>query len=285
MTASEQPIAEQPIPGQLIPLTRRALRDRAGAPARPIATRAGAMSARAGAEGIGRMLRRRLFSAAALLAVLALAVGTSVPASAFVSGTDATSASGYTALIDGQTIVVDDGVQDAPAERAEFSSESAVEVQAAQSAASTSGSTFTPTTGSVRWPFPYATTLSDGFGYRVSPCSGCSTFHKGLDFTPGEGVPTYSIAAGVVESVIVSNSGLGNEVIIDHVIDGQHITSVYGHLESNSSPLKAGDTVTVGQLVGKVGSTGTVTGPNMHLEIHIEGVAVDPYAWLTENAR
>ena len=119
---------------------------------------------------------------------------------------------------------------------------------------------------------------------RKAPCKGCSTFHKGTDFTPGAGVPTYAIADGVVESSVVSGAGLGNEVIINHTINGQQVQSVYGHLQMNSSPLRAGDTVKVGDLVGKVGATGTTTGANMHLEIHVNGVAVNAYTWLAANA-
>lgn len=264
-----------------LPLTRRELRDRESARTRRSAPVPAVPAYSDASRGL-RGLRHRFFSAAALLCAGALVVGTSIPAAAFFTDVSTAGAPGS---LDGQSLAVSsaaEGIQDAA--RPKFTSESAAEVQA-RSFASSGGGSFTPTTGSVRWPFPFSTSITDGFGPRAAPCAGCSTFHLGTDFTPGEGVPTYSIAAGTVQSVIVSNAGLGNEVIIDHVIDGTHVTSVYGHLEMNSSPLKAGDTVKVGQMIGKVGSTGTVTGANMHLEIHVDGVPVDPFAWLTKNAR
>ncbi|MDM4762431.1 M23 family metallopeptidase [Galbitalea sp. SE-J8] len=297
-------VTERDVPDASPALTRRALRERREPPSRRRTVRAERAAARAeGAGGRGtraadrpvaaytdaarrpfaRAVHDRLLSAGALLFAGALALGTSLPAAAFI--TPGLDPGGFTVIVDGQSVAVSADVGAALAARAKYSSASAAEVQAREWATTSGGHTFTPTTGSVRWPFPFSTSISDGFGPRKAPCAGCSTFHKGIDFTPGEGVPTYAIAAGTVQSVIVSNAGLGNEVVIDHVIDGRSITSVYGHLEMNSSPLKAGDTVKVGQMVGKVGSTGTVTGANMHLEVHVEGVAVDPYAWLTKNAR
>jgi murein DD-endopeptidase MepM/ murein hydrolase activator NlpD len=144
---------------------------------------------------------------------------------------------------------------------------------------------WTPTTGSVRWPFPYSVGISSWFGPRKSPLPGVSSFHKGIDFTPGEGAPTFAIADGTVSMASLSPYGLGNEVIIEHEIDGQHITSVYGHLEMNSIVVKVGQKVKAGDMVGKTGSTGTVTGANMHLEVHVNDVPVDPYTWLKKNAR
>ena len=228
-----------------------------------------------------RTIAKKLFSGAALLFSGLLIVGMSVPASAFLSPDDA--ADTLTASVSGQSLDVSTEVVDASADRATFKVSSYAEVIAKKYG--TRSYSYSPTAGPIRWPFPYSTSITDGFGERVAPCRGCSTFHKGIDFTPGENVPTYAIAAGVVESSVTSNGGLGNEVIINHVIKGQAIQSVYGHLAMKSSPLKAGDTVKPGDLVGLVGRTGTTTGANMHLEIHVNGVAVDPFAWLTTNAR
>lgn len=246
------------------PLPRRQLREAASRPRRPARTRI--------------PLGQKLFSAAALFFAGALLVGTSLPANALF--TDAT-ASGVLTELDGQAMKVSaDALADSSAGRSDFSVTSYAEVLNANCSGS-----YTPTTGSIRWPYPYASPITDGFGHRTSPCAGCSSDHKGIDFTPGAGAPTYSIAAGVVESSVVSNGGLGNVVIINHTINGQAIQSVYGHLQSNSSTLKAGDIVKAGDPVGKVGMTGSATGPNMHLEIHVNGVAVDPFTWLSKNAR
>jgi len=221
---------------------------------------------------------QKLFSAAALLFAGALLVGTSLPANALFS--DA-AASGAAARLDGQALEVSaDALADDTAARSDFSVTSLAEVRNANRSGS-----YTPTTGSIRWPFPYASPITDGFGHRTSPCAGCSSDHKGIDFTPGRGAPTYAIAAGVVESSVISNGGLGNAVIINHTIGGRPIQSVYAHLEMNSSPLKAGDIVEVGDRVGTVGSTGSATGPNMHFEVHVNGVPVDPFTWLSNNAK
>lgn len=144
--------------------------------------------------------------------------------------------------------------------------------------------TFTPTTGAVRWPFPYSVPISDGWGARVSPCQGCSTYHQGVDFTPGVGSPIYAIADGVVSFHSDTDRGLGNNVMISHVINGQHIDSVYAHMLTGSSKLQVGDAIKVGDFIGFVGETGSATGPHLHFEIHVDKVPVDPFAWLTANA-
>lgn len=227
-----------------------------------------------------RTVAKKLFSAAALLFSGLLVVGMSVPASAFFTPVDAEI---LASDISGQSLAVSTDVAEGSTDRATFKITAYAEVLAKKYGSR--NYTYSPTAGSIRWPFPYSTSITDGFGERVAPCRGCSTFHKGIDFTPGQGTPTYAIAAGVVESSVISNGGLGNEVIINHTIKGDAIQSVYGHLEMKSSPLRAGDTVKAGDLVGLVGRTGTTTGANMHLEIHVNGVAVDPFAWLTKNAR
>lgn len=143
-----------------------------------------------------------------------------------------------------------------------------------------------PAGASVRWPFPGTVRISDGYGPRSAPCAGCSTFHDGLDMNPGEGTPIGSIADGVVSSVTAfDDGGLGVHVMIDHVVDGQNVTSTYGHMLAGSAAVSVGQSVVAGQVIGNVGSTGQSTGPHMHLELHLDGVtAIDPYGWLTEHA-
>jgi murein DD-endopeptidase MepM/ murein hydrolase activator NlpD len=138
----------------------------------------------------------------------------------------------------------------------------------------------------VTWPFAGSTRISDGYGPRQAPCAGCSTFHDGLDMNPGAGTPIGSIAAGVVSSVTAfDDGGLGVHVMIDHVVDGQNVTSTYGHMESGSVAVSEGESVSPGQLLGNVGSTGQSTGPHLHLELHLDGTtAIDPYGWLVEHA-
>lgn len=143
-----------------------------------------------------------------------------------------------------------------------------------------------PAGASVRWPFPGGVRISDGYGPRAAPCAGCSTFHDGLDMNPGEGTPIGAIADGVVSSVTsFDDGGLGVHVMIDHVVDGQNITSTYAHMRAGSAAVSVGQSVVAGQVIGSVGSTGQSTGPHLHLELHLDGVtAIDPYGWLTEHA-
>lgn len=136
----------------------------------------------------------------------------------------------------------------------------------------------------VQWPFPAGVPITDRFGPREAPCSGCSTFHKGLDLTPGEGTPITAVADGVVRSAAESDAGLGVNATIEHRVDGRVYTSVYAHMQFGSLALAAGQTVRVGDAVGAVGNSGQSTGPHLHLEIWEDGTTpVDPYAWLTEN--
>lgn len=124
----------------------------------------------------------------------------------------------------------------------------------------------------VQWPFSQGVKISRGFGG-----------HDGLDMNPGLGTPITAIASGVVSTSVDDPGGLGTHIVIDHVIDGVKVSSVYGHMLLGSRTLKVGDKVKVGDQVGLVGTTGASTGPHLHYGILINGVAVDPFAWTTEH--
>lgn len=129
----------------------------------------------------------------------------------------------------------------------------------------------------VKPPVPPITTLSSDFGPRS--CAGCSDFHQGIDYNPGNGFPVEAIADGVV--VVSEFSGaLGAHVVIEHVIDGQVVRSGYAHMQGESLAVAAGQTVTIGQHLGLVGSTGQSTGPHLHFTIEIGGELIDPQPWL-----
>ncbi|MDQ2636207.1 MAG: peptidoglycan DD-metalloendopeptidase family protein [Actinomycetota bacterium] len=135
----------------------------------------------------------------------------------------------------------------------------------------------------IQWPFTVGVPISSGFGYRS--CSGCSTYHQGLDFNPGEGTPIQAIADGTVTEIGGPYGTLGVFVKIEHQIDGQRIVSLYAHMLEDSSPLTVGQQVAVGQLVGQVGDTGQSTGPHLHFGLLVSGTeAIDPYPWLKEHA-
>jgi len=134
----------------------------------------------------------------------------------------------------------------------------------------------------VCWPFPYPVEMSDGFGYRTAPCAGCSSDHRGIDLLPGAGTPIYAIADGVV-SDYQEGGGYGTHLFIDHVIGGQNVASLYAHMQTGSSPLQPGEHIKRGDFVGLVGSTGAVTAPHLHLEIRLDGTAIDPLPWLQKH--
>ena len=141
--------------------------------------------------------------------------------------------------------------------------------------------------GTIQWPFTRYVPIASGFGARVAPCGGCSSFHDGLDFLPGAGAPIGAIAPGVVTLVGQDSGGYasyGTRVVVEHVINGQKVESLYAHMIAGSPTVAVGDTVTVGQTLGLVGSTGASTGAHLHLGISLGGVFVDPYAWLIANA-
>jgi murein DD-endopeptidase MepM/ murein hydrolase activator NlpD len=134
--------------------------------------------------------------------------------------------------------------------------------------------------GAVRSPFPGPVRMSSGFGYRTAPCGACSSLHQGLDFNPGMGAPIGAVAAGTVRVSGVYFS-YGETVIIDHVVDGRKVSTLYGHMIPGSSPLRVGDRVEPGQFIGSVGSSGVSTGAHLHLEVLMDGtLPIDPAAWI-----
>jgi len=130
----------------------------------------------------------------------------------------------------------------------------------------------------VQWPVPVGTPISSGFGLRE--CDGCETNHTGTDFNPGNGYPAQVIADGVVTEAGWDSTGYGNKVVVQHVIDGQVVSTLYAHLQDDSIAVTVGQTITRGTVVGLVGSTGESTGPHLHLSVIIDGTMIDPYPWL-----
>ena len=222
-----------------------------------------------------------LLSFGAMLFAGALLVGVSVPANAFMADADQLSSAKLTTT-EGQSVSVSKDVATASTTRAGYTVTSYAELLRARYG--NRNYSYTVGKGAVQWPLPYAVPISDGFGERIAPCRGCSTFHQGTDFTPGAGTAIFAIAAGTVTYTEVSDSGMGNNVIIDHVIGGAHVQSLYAHMQMSSSPLQVGDVVAVGDFVGLVGETGTAIGAHLHLEIITKAGRVDPYAWLKANA-
>jgi murein DD-endopeptidase MepM/ murein hydrolase activator NlpD len=116
--------------------------------------------------------------------------------------------------------------------------------------------------------------ISSSFGPRTHPIFGSVRNHYGLDFHGNTGEPISAAAAGTVLSAGWMN-GYGNTVVLSH---GDGFTTLYAH--QNAIAVSAGESVDGGETVGFVGSTGWSTGPHLHWEIRINGVAVNPALYL-----
>lgn len=133
------------------------------------------------------------------------------------------------------------------------------------------GASFAPLTLSMKAAKPLAAgTVTSRFGYRENPTKGGLSFHQALDIGADEGAAIAAMYFGVVEEV-GENGSYGNYVKIYH---GNGIEVLYAHcseiLASKDAVIRAGETV------ARVGSTGDSTGPHLHIEIRVNGVAYDP---------
>lgn len=119
---------------------------------------------------------------------------------------------------------------------------------------------------------------SSSFGWRLDPFTGHNAFHEGLDFPAPTGTVIVAAAAGVV---IASeyHYQFGNMVEIDH---GNDIITRYAH--ASQLFVNVGDIVKRGQRVAEIGTTGRSTGPHLHFEVRIRGVAQDPRKFLALGA-
>jgi murein DD-endopeptidase MepM/ murein hydrolase activator NlpD len=93
------------------------------------------------------------------------------------------------------------------------------------------------------------------------------------------GASVQAIATGVVSEVGNPSGSFGVYAGIDQVIDGQQASSLYGHMLRGSFTVSVGDSIKKGEIVGSVGSTGTSSGPLLHIIIPIGGtIPIDPFA-------
>lgn len=132
-----------------------------------------------------------------------------------------------------------------------------------------------PGSGEVRWPI---------LNFTLGRGLWDSGYHQGVDLLSSCGEPLYATAAGVVSVSQESYGGYGVAISIDHVLGGQQVNSLYGHMTYGSRQVSVGQYVSAGQLIGLVGSTGSSTACHVHFEIHVNGSVIDPWAWLQANA-
>lgn len=130
-------------------------------------------------------------------------------------------------------------------------------------------------TGSMMWPCPSSKRVTSDYGPRTSPTNGASSNHKGIDIGAAYGADIMAADGGTVLVATYSSSG-GNYVIIDH---GGGLCTVYMH--ASSLTVSAGQTVSKGQVIAKVGSTGISTGNHLHFGVTLNGVYVSPWGYVS----
>ena len=116
--------------------------------------------------------------------------------------------------------------------------------------------------------------ITSPFGSRVHPIYGTVRMHTGIDLGADSGTAIRAAADGVVVSASWYG-GYGNATIIDH---GGGLATLYGH--QSSMGVSAGQKVTAGQTIGRVGCTGDCTGPHLHFETRVNGDPVNPANYL-----
>ncbi|MSU89395.1 peptidoglycan DD-metalloendopeptidase family protein [Rhodobacteraceae bacterium 2CG4] len=114
--------------------------------------------------------------------------------------------------------------------------------------------------------------ISSVFGRRRHPVYGNTRMHTGVDFAAAHGTPVRATAPGRV-SFIGWRGGYGRVIEIAH---GSGTLTRYSHLSGVTDGLAKGDRVAAGDVIGRVGATGTTTGPNMHYEVRVNGRPTDP---------
>lgn len=244
----------------------------------------------------GRVVFQRVAAASFSIGVMTivglLAVGTTTPAAAVASATSTRttdlSAPAKAATSDSDGTIqafVTSGSKDGTAlDRPEgYNVASMSEIAAESGVTIFAGTWVNNPSAPIQWPFPVGVPISAAYG-SSSYLAEFSSAHSGVDLTPGEGAEIHAVAAGTVRIATESGGDYGVTVLIDHVIDGQVVSTRYGHMQYGSLTVTQGQKVTAGQIIGKVGQTGKATGPHLHLEVLLAGTTTtDPMPWLYEH--
>jgi murein DD-endopeptidase MepM/ murein hydrolase activator NlpD len=124
--------------------------------------------------------------------------------------------------------------------------------------------------------WPTSGYVTSGYGNRISPFTGRTQFHSGLDIAADFGTIVVAPASG---RVVLSgdNGALGRMVELDH---GYGVRTHYGHL--TKALVKRGQTVGRGEPIGTIGSSGRSTGPHLHYGVEVNGRTVDPTDYIFE---
>ena len=122
--------------------------------------------------------------------------------------------------------------------------------------------------------WPVEGRIGSSFGERQDPINGEGAFHSGIDIDAPFGTPVRAAADGNVTEADMGN-GYGRQVRIDH---GHDVVTLYAHLSAIA--VVPGEHVTRGQVIGNLGQSGRATGPNLHYEVRVHKVPVNPYKYL-----
>ena len=157
---------------------------------------------------------------------------------------------------------------------AELKRQQEEEARKALAAKSATASVRVKGSGVLGWPVPSCGSISSGYGTRYHPIYKVYRKHQGVDIGGGYGANIVAADSGTVITSAYSSS-YGNYVVISH---GNGMTTLYAHMSSRK--VKEGASVTKGQLIGLIGSTGVSTGPHLHFEVSINGSRVNPANYL-----
>lgn len=125
--------------------------------------------------------------------------------------------------------------------------------------------------------YPLNAPVTSHYGYRIHPIYGTRRLHSGTDFGAACGTPVRAAASGSVVRAGV-NGGYGNQVVLQHgSIRGSGVATSYNHLSRYA--VRSGS-VSQGEVIGYVGTTGTSTGCHLHFEVYVNGSATNPMGWL-----
>lgn len=142
------------------------------------------------------------------------------------------------------------------------------------SAPSQDNSNQNTSSGGFVWPVPASRTITSDYGYRDHPSSGRYHFHSGIDIAASTGSSILAASGGVVTSA-GWNSSMGNYVMISH---GNGLVTIYMH--ASVLCVSSGQSVSAGQQIALVGSTGDSTGPHLHFSVRLNGSYVSPWNYL-----
>jgi len=247
----------------------------------------------------GRTSVKPMRTVAIFAAVSALVAAVALPAYAASKPVDAGATTlQQMAVDDAQSLVVASEATSSPMQRGTYSAttpeeiakkkaEAAAKARAAASArlasASKSGARLSEAdlrlvaagSGEVRYPLPSGS-------YYVSRTLGSG--HDGADMVSNAGTPIFAAASGVVRISTDSYYGYGVAIVLDSVVGGQRVSTLYGHMTYGTRAVRSGQVVQAGQLIGKVGNTGRSYGAHLHFEVRVNNSLVEPMGWLRANA-